>query len=118
MATPGVVAYRRNASPVAVVIPGRLGVAGRWRIRDDETVVTLATVLLLGAGLGAACAFVLRRRMAGSHRWARRTVVALTGVAVFVVAVDGWAHLMIDRSAIARALVWRGAAPGDPPPFP
>ena len=79
---------------------------------------TAATVLLLAVGLGVGCALLVQRRMRGTPRWPRRVVMTVTAVVVFGAAVQGWAHLMVHRSAVARAVVWLEADTGDLHRFP
>jgi hypothetical protein len=75
-------------------------------------------VLLICACLGIAAALFVRRRMAGTRPWVRRVVTALTVVTVMAAAVQGWAHLMVNRSAVARAVAWMEADTGDLHRFP
>lgn len=51
-------------------------------------------------------------------RWARRIGIALFGLVVVFLAVYGWAWLSLDRSAVARAMIWMDADPGDQFRFP
>ena len=84
----------------------------------DEVVVTLATVLVLSVGLGIASALLVRRGLLGAHRWVQRAAATVTAIAVTVAAVEGWAHLMVNRSAVARAVAWMEADTGDLRRFP
>ena len=52
------------------------------------------------------------------RRWPRRLAYIAVGVLVTVAAVYGWARLSVDRSTIARALVWGDADVGDQFRFP
>lgn len=52
------------------------------------------------------------------RRWPRRLAYSVVGVLVAVLAVYGWARLSVDRSAIARALIWGDADIGDQFRFP
>ena len=52
------------------------------------------------------------------RRWRRRLAYSVVGVLVAVLAVYGWAWLSVDRSAIARALIWGDADIGDQFRFP
>jgi hypothetical protein len=94
------------------------GRAQRSAVSQDEDVITLASVLVAAVTLGVGCALVVRRRLAGVTPWLRRTAAALTAVVVLGVAVEGWAHLMVDRSGVARAVAWMEADTGDLRRFP
>ena len=80
--------------------------------------LTFATVLVLCATLGGICAVLVRRLLAGQHRWLRRVATTVTAVVVSAFAVEGWAHVMVNRSATARAVAWMEADTGDLRRFP
>ena len=50
--------------------------------------------------------------------WLRRLAVGVAGLLAWVLAVYGWAWLSLDRSAAARAMLWREADVGDQFRFP
>lgn len=50
--------------------------------------------------------------------WLRWLVVVAAGVVALVLAGYGWAWLSLDRSSIARAMIWRDADVGDKQRFP
>jgi CubicO group peptidase (beta-lactamase class C family) len=52
------------------------------------------------------------------RRWLRRLAIILSGLAVMVLAVFGWAWFSLDSSAVARALIWMDADVGDQYRFP
>jgi CubicO group peptidase (beta-lactamase class C family) len=52
------------------------------------------------------------------RRWLRRLVAVAAGVVVLVPAAYGWAWLSLDRSSIARAMIWMDADVGDQQRFP
>lgn len=52
------------------------------------------------------------------RRWPRRLAYAIVGVLVTVLAAYGWARLSVDRSAVARALIWGDADIDDQFRFP
>jgi hypothetical protein len=82
-------------------------------------VVTLLAVVATSAVAGMTIAFLLASR--GLRRWTpwpRRIGVVLVAVAVTLAGVFGWARLMVDRSGIARSMVWLEADTGDWRRFP
>jgi len=52
------------------------------------------------------------------RRWLRRLAIILSGLAVMVLAVFGWAWFSLDSSAVARVLIWMDADVGDQFRFP
>src|ERR687898_3312852 len=52
------------------------------------------------------------------HRWFRRTAWVLAFLVTSVVAVWGWAFASVQRSTMARAMVWMEADVGDRFRFP
>jgi CubicO group peptidase (beta-lactamase class C family) len=52
------------------------------------------------------------------RRWPRRFAYGVVGVLVAALAVYGWAWLSVDRSTIARALIWGDSDIGDQFRFP
>jgi CubicO group peptidase (beta-lactamase class C family) len=52
------------------------------------------------------------------RRWLRRVGIVLAGLVVLGLVVYGWAWVSLDRSAVARALVWMDADVGDQFRFP
>lgn len=80
--------------------------------------LTLGAVAVASALLSAVCATVLRRQLSRSSAPVRRAVTAVTALMVFVLAVEAWAHLMVDRSGTARAVAWMQADTGDVHRFP
>ena len=62
--------------------------------------------------------FARSRRRSGWARWARRIGIVVSGIVVTAAAVYGWAWLSLDRSAVARAMIWMDADVGDQFRFP
>lgn len=79
---------------------------------------TAATVMLLALGAGTATAVAVRRRMRGASGRLRGVVAVVTLLAVSMALIEVWAHLMVDRSAVARAVAWLEADTGDLRRFP
>jgi CubicO group peptidase (beta-lactamase class C family) len=52
------------------------------------------------------------------HRWFRRLGLTLVGLVVLVVGAYGWAFASLDRSAVARAMIWMDADADDQYRFP
>jgi CubicO group peptidase (beta-lactamase class C family) len=52
------------------------------------------------------------------RRWLRRLAAGVAGLLVVAVALYGWAWSSVDRSTVARALVWADADVGDQSRFP
>ncbi|HEY2959066.1 MAG TPA: serine hydrolase [Actinomycetota bacterium] len=52
------------------------------------------------------------------RRWLRRLAAGVAGLLVVAVALYGWAWSSVDRSTVARALVWADADVGDQARFP
>jgi hypothetical protein len=53
-----------------------------------------------------------------ARRWLRRLVAVAAVVVALILAVYGWAWLSLDRSSIARAMIWMEADVGDQQRFP
>jgi CubicO group peptidase (beta-lactamase class C family) len=63
----------------------------------------------------------IRARSAKRHprrRWLRRVVIIIGSIGVGALVVYGWALASVDRSTMARAMVWRDADVGDQYRFP
>jgi CubicO group peptidase (beta-lactamase class C family) len=80
-------------------------------------VLTTVLVLAIAIGLGVCCGVIVERALSRRGRWVRWIVATLAGVAFAGASVQAWA-LMIDQSAVARAIVWRTADTGDWRRFP
>ena len=79
----------------------------------DPRVLLPALALLL-----AAAAYAVWRALRGRSAWLRVPVVALALLVTTGVALQGWARLNVERSGLARALVWLDADVDDWTRFP
>src|SRR4029450_9450728 len=52
------------------------------------------------------------------HSWRRRAAIGIVAVILAVLGVYGWAWASLDRSAMARAMIWMDADVGDQERFP
>lgn len=80
--------------------------------------LTTVLVLAIAIGLGVCCGVIVARALSRRGRWVRWIAATLAGVAFTGASVQAWALLMIDQSAVARAIVWRAADTGDWQRFP
>jgi CubicO group peptidase (beta-lactamase class C family) len=60
----------------------------------------------------------MRQMARRPRRWLRRLAAGAAGVLVVALALYGWAWSSVDRSTVARALVWSDADVGDQSRFP
>ncbi|WP_127571832.1 serine hydrolase domain-containing protein [Georgenia faecalis] len=79
---------------------------------------TAVAIVVVGVAVGALAGWLLARRLRRARPIVRRPVALLAALAVAAAAVLGCAHLMLDRSAAARAIVWMEADTGDWRRFP
>ena len=78
-----------------------------------------AVLVLLGAlALGVCAGFLVGRALRRRSPWLRRGIAVLVAIGVMGASIQVWARLMIDRSAVARAVVWMDADTGDWLRFP
>ncbi|CAA9338378.1 MAG: Beta-lactamase class C-like and penicillin binding proteins (PBPs) superfamily [uncultured Nocardioidaceae bacterium] len=80
--------------------------------------LTTVLVLAVASSLGVCCGVLVMAALHRRGRWVRRIAATLAGVAVTGASVQAWAQLMVDESAVARAIVWREADTGDWQRFP
>jgi CubicO group peptidase (beta-lactamase class C family) len=80
----------------------------------DSPWVLVPCLVLVAATVGYAAGRLLRRRA----RWLRLLSAVLVALAVALGLTQAWARLMLDRSAVARALVWMDADVDDWRRFP
>ena len=76
--------------------------------------------LLLGAAvlLAALAAYAVGRAMRRRRRWVRLTGSALVALLVAGIVTQGWARVMVDRSTLARTMLWFEADVDDWRRFP